>query len=82
MDFSRDIAPALINWYARENDISPDSALVKLSEDNWKGLEDLYRKFIENPDFREEVLAESPNLPAHTNILGTAKEKTEIAQEV
>ncbi len=68
LSMSKDVVPALIDVYAKENNLSVDEALKELSKDNWKGLDDLINRFVEDSDFRRDVLKE-------------AEEKARLTQE-
>ncbi len=66
LSMSKDVVPALIDVYAKENNLSVDSALKKLSENNWKELDNLINRFVSDSEFRRDVLE-------------MAKERTESA---
>ena len=67
-DTSMDLNPLLIDRYARENNLSVDEAIKKLSQNNWEGLRELQNRFIQDSEFRNDILKE-------------AKERTKLAEE-
>lgn len=58
IDLTRQLEPAIVNHYAKENELSIVEALRELSENNWEKLMKLEQKFWTDAGYRNDILKE------------------------